>query len=147
MNSQAEDGDFAPGARAFVRALWETELRVNPLPASTASTRTRFLGAQLWLPSTLPPGVNAELGQLQLAATAHAAAHLCFSGARFQPRGLKPIQVALISLLEDARVERLACREYPGLFRLWAPFFQPAAPRARTSAALLARLAYSVAIK
>jgi hypothetical protein len=144
MNPRAEDGDFAAGARAFVRALWGLELRITPLPASTATTRTRFLGAQLWLPSTLPPGVNAELGVFQLAAAAHAAAHLRFSGARFLPRGLKPIQVALISLLEDARVERLACREYPGLFRLWAPFFEPAAPSARTSAGLLARLAHGL---
>jgi len=145
MNSALKDGEFAPGARAFVRALWGIGMRISPLPANAASaanTRARFLGSQLWLPSTLPPGVSAD--GVQLAAAAHAAAHLRFSGARFLPRGLKPVQVALISLFEDARVERLACQEYPGLFRLWAPFFELQAPGTRTSDALLARLAFSL---
>ena len=40
----------------------------------------------------------------------------------FPLRQLKPIQVALVSLIEDARVEQLALREMPGLRRLWLPF-------------------------
>ena len=53
---------------------------------------------------------------------AHIGAHYRYSGGRFPVRGLKPMQVALVSLIEDARVEQLAMRELPGLFRLWTPF-------------------------
>ena len=55
------------------------------------------------------------------AAAAHAAAHRVYSPAGFDGRGLAPIARALVGLLEDARVELLACRELPGLWRLWAP--------------------------
>jgi len=144
MNSAEHEVEFATGARAFARALWGLNLHISPLPASTPSTRARFLGSHLWLHSTLPPSESADLGDVQLAAAAHVAAHLRFSGAPFLPRGLKSIQVAIISLLEDARVERLACQSYPGLSRLWTPFFQSPPPRARTSASLLARLAHSL---
>jgi len=32
------------------------------------------------------------------------------------------MQVALVSLIEDARVEQLAIRQFPGLRRLWKTF-------------------------
>ncbi len=33
---------------------------------------------------------------------------------------MAPITQALLGLLEDARIEALACRELPGLRRLWS---------------------------
>ena len=54
--------------------------------------------------------------------------------------GLKPLQVALIGLMEDARVEILAMARFPGLRRLWAPF-HVARPEGGTAVALLARTA------
>ena len=59
---------------------------------------------------------------LYRAADAHAAAHLTYSTQRFPVRSLKPVQVALVSLIEDARVEELALRDMPGLRKLWQPF-------------------------
>ncbi|RYY59218.1 MAG: hypothetical protein EOO24_60870 [Comamonadaceae bacterium] len=44
-----------------------------------------------------------------------------FSRRVFVREGTAPITQALLGLLEDARVEALACRELPGLRRLWAP--------------------------
>lgn len=55
----------------------------------------------------------------QLAAAAHAAAHLVYSPCTFDGTGLGPIARTLMGLLEDARVETLAIREFPGLARLW----------------------------
>jgi hypothetical protein len=55
------------------------------------------------------------------AAAAHAAAHLVYSPVRFEAAGVVPIGRALWGLLEDARVEALAARELPGLWRLWRP--------------------------
>ncbi len=53
------------------------------------------------------------------AAAAHAAAHVMHS--RFDPdaESLSPLDRALIGLIEDARVEALAVRTFPGLQALW----------------------------
>ena len=63
---------------------------------------------------------------------------------RFDLRSLKPLQVAIISLIEDARVEQLAMRELPGLFRLWAPFHVAEVDGSPSVLPLLARLSRSL---
>src|SRR5690606_22166898 len=72
---------------------------------------------------------------------AHLAAHMLFTPYRFEPGTLKPVQIALVSLVEDARVEWLAMQRLPGLRRLWAPFHDVRPDGARTMPAMLARLA------
>ena len=73
-------------------------------------------------PSAEPSaGHAAPVSQLAWAATAHAAAHLQH-GQAAQPRdGLKPVQIALLGVLEDARVEHAMLRDCPGLRALWIP--------------------------
>ena len=134
----------AGGLSTFARALWGLELRVSGLPAAANAftpRRPRFLASELWLPTSPLVGVPGSFANYSLAALAHVAAHRRFGGARFLVKTLKPIQIAIISLLEDARVERLAALAYPGLSRLWAPFHQVRPSGAKTSGALLARLA------
>jgi uncharacterized protein YegL len=77
---------------------------------------------------------------LYRAALAHIGAHLRFGQARFPVGGLKPMQVALVSLIEDARVEQLALQLYPGLLRLWLPFHVALPAGLVTGPALFARL-------
>ena len=71
--------------------------------------------------------------ELYRAALAHILAHFRFTPEKFPLRSLKPVQVALNSPIEDARVEQLALALYPGLSRLWQPFHprRPPAPRPR----------------
>lgn len=57
---------------------------------------------------------------LYRAATTHAAAHLVYTRNAMSAEGLNPLQMALIGLVEDARVEALAIREFPGLQATWA---------------------------
>src|SRR5205807_10200077 len=64
-----------------------------------------------------------------------------FTRTKFPIGSLKPIQVALVSLIEDARVEQLVMRTYPGLRRLWLPFHVAGPQGAVTAPALMARLA------
>lgn len=78
------------------------------------------------------------------AAAAHAAAHLAFSPPAFDGRGLPPVTRALLGLLEDARVEQLACRELPGLCRLWAPLHTAQPADGDGFEALMLRLARSL---
>src|SRR5262249_17359132 len=54
---------------------------------------------------------------------------------------LKPLQIALISLIEDARVEALALRDLPGLRHLWLPFHTATPSLQATAASLMVRLA------
>lgn len=94
-------------------------------------------GGVLHLPAT--PASAAS--PLQRAAAAHAAAHLVFSPPVFDGAAPGPIVRALVGLLEDARVEALACRALPGLRRLWAPLHTATPADGAGVEALLARLA------
>ncbi len=79
------------------------------------------------------------------AAAAHAAAHLVYSPVRFDGTGLAPIARALLGLLEDARVEALACRELPGLKRLWRPLHLATPHDGTDFESLMRRLARALA--
>ncbi len=65
---------------------------------------------------------GASRGNIYRAAVAHALAHLQYSPSH-QPAGKKkPLLLAVLSLIEDARVERLALQRYPGWHALWSCF-------------------------
>jgi uncharacterized protein YegL len=80
--------------------------------------------------------------RLYEASVAHALAHLRYSR-RASPIGKRgPLRVAVASLIEDARVERLLMREYPGLRGLWSTFHSASWEHGGlTFASLAARLA------
>ncbi|GAB2817407.1 hypothetical protein GCM10027276_18280 [Comamonas piscis] len=63
---------------------------------------------------------EAERAHRHAAMVAHAAAHLLHSPARQPSQALKPMGMVLVSAIEDARVERLLLRDYPGI----RPWFQ-----------------------
>ena len=64
---------------------------------------------------------GADRWALCRAAVAHAAAHRLYSRAA-QPTGaLKPLALAVVSAIEDARVERLLCAAFPGARRWFRP--------------------------
>lgn len=63
-----------------------------------------------------------ERDVLYRAAVAHAAAHLRHSPLGRLAGNRPPPLLALMGLLEDARVERLMARDFPGLTRLWGSF-------------------------
>ena len=74
----------------------------------------------LHVPDAYPAADRASGSETYLAALAHALAHLRHSPVR-QPVGrLKPMAIVVVSLVEDARVEMLLIREYPGLQQLWS---------------------------
>jgi hypothetical protein len=131
--------------RLFGRALWgfAPSLRgIDPVPGQPPPRRVSLAGRLIRMPHSWPGIPAAQAPRLYRAALAHATAHLAFGGPRFAVGQLKPLQLALIGLVEDARVEGLAMRRYPGLRRLWAPFHVAQASSASATApALMARLA------
>jgi len=99
---------------------------------SLAAHRLRSLNAMplrpvisqgtLLLPDHYLASDGAKLGNIYRAALAHALAHLRYSPSH-QPAGKKkPLLIAVLSLIEDARAERLAIQHFPGLRSLWGCF-------------------------
>lgn len=127
------DGDFnALGLLA--RGLSGIDLEVQAL-AGRPATRAVLAGRRL----LLPDGV--ESGQTRRAMVAHAVAHLRHSTAGRSARTLKPMSVAVVSAIEDARVERLLCRDFPGLHHWFTESLAPAPdPLDLRFAALIARM-------
>lgn len=107
--------------QATARLLWDV---APPLHAEDTAESVRLSRHGVTLPLRLDAAADPGERKDCRAAIAHAGAHLVHSTQRFDPQGMKPITMALIGLLEDARVEWLACRELPGLRRLWAPFHE-----------------------
>ena len=94
-------------------------LRVQSLSAGAHAPRPVLTDAHLLLPAAM---LGDDASQGARAAVAHAAAHLRYSTAHQATAGLRPMTVAIVSALEDVRVERLAMAEMPGLRRWWGPF-------------------------
>jgi len=58
--------------------------------------------------------------EIYRAAATHAAAHIIYSKQHFSDHLVNDWQRAVIATIEDARVEALSIREFPGLKQLWA---------------------------
>ncbi len=76
-------------------------------------------------PLTPPPGGEGDrVSGLELyrATAAHCAAHVVETQQPISAEALNPMQMAVISVIEDARVEALSIRRFPGLRQLWSKF-------------------------
>jgi len=134
------------GLKSFYTALWRRTpvLReAGPNGPNGPVRRTSFSGGVIQMPSAYS-GFRGTEKQLYRAAVAHVGAHKTYGGALFQLGQLKPLQVAVVSLLEDARVETLAVRDMPGLERLWRPFHTARHDGLATAQNLFAGLAWAL---
>lgn len=108
-------------------------------PVRAALTRTSII---------LPPStLDSDARGLANATLAHAFGHLRYSASDRPVEKRKPLLVAMLSLIEDARVERLMMRDYPGLRALWGRFHRASAVRyaeGLSFAALAARLGWAL---
>jgi hypothetical protein len=114
---------------------------IEPVKGQPPARRVNLAGGVVRVPQVFR-GVPDETAPLLFrAAVAHASAHLALNPVRFAVGSLKPLQITLIGLIEDARIEALAMRRFPGLRRLWAPFHVAQPGGVVTAPALLARVA------
>ncbi|WP_052833135.1 VWA domain-containing protein [Bradyrhizobium sp. LTSP885] len=128
---------------ATMLALWNKKVRFRKLAIAPTPVprRTSLAAGLIGLPATFPGFEGEQADAIYLAAAAHAGAHLAHSVVRFPVGRLKALQLALVSLVEDARVEALALRDMPGLRRLWLPFHTVTPSVQATAAGLMMRLA------
>ncbi|WP_029355987.1 VWA domain-containing protein [Bosea sp. 117] len=140
--------ELEQGLKRFLTALWagsahfQPNLQPLPTPAGNeVSRRTNIAGPVIRLPDIFA-GVNGDAARsLFRAAAAHAAAHLALGAPRFAIGKVKPVQMACIGLIEDARIETRAMRRFPGLRRLWAPYHVAEPVPEPLASLLLARVA------
>lgn len=115
--------DASPWIGLLLSGFAGRGLRVQAFTAGDHLTRPVLTDDHLLMPVAMLEEGAAAIAR---AAVAHVAAHLQYSTPHQPTAGLRPMTVAVISALEDARVERLAMAELPGLRRWWAPFHRDA---------------------
>ncbi len=130
--------------KAFVTSLWGRPPLLRSFPGDTGHTpqrRVGIAGPLIRMPE-IYRGVQGDAAySLYRAAAAHAQAHLVFGGARFPVGALKALQIALVTLIEDARIESLAMRQLPGLRKQWSPYHIAVPAGVAAAPTLIARLA------
>lgn len=118
----------------------------DPAPLNAPPGRPVLTPGALLVPDNYTALDADDRSLLYRAVVAHALAHLRYSQPRRTAAGLKPMTVAVMSLVEDARVERLLMHDYPGLRKLFLHFLRRGAGApALTFSSLAARLSRALA--
>jgi nitric oxide reductase NorD protein len=128
----------------YLRALWGRDFFLRPTSGDfeTREGYKPFIeGYLLHLPDAYDDFDGISGVELYRAAAAHCAAHLVETRTPISAESLNPLQMAVIAVIEDARVEALAIRRFPGLRQLWAKFHTIPASQAATIGDYLNRLA------
>lgn len=109
----------------YLRALWGRDFFLRPTSGDYESREgyKPFIEHRvIHLPDAYDDYAGIPGALLYRAAAAHAAAHLAYTERPIEAEALTPVQMALVGVFEDARIERLAVREFPGLGPLWVSF-------------------------
>jgi hypothetical protein len=133
----------------YLRALWARDFFMRPTSGdfeSRAGYRPYIEDYLLHLPDAFddfaPQGHAPVSGQeLYRATAAHCAAHVVETKTPISAEALNPLQMAVISVIEDARVETLSIRRFPGLKPLWSQFHVATPARTASVGDYLNRLA------
>ncbi len=132
----------------YLRALWARDFFMRPTSGDFESRegyRPYVEGYFIHLPDAYDDyTVGAEkISGLEMyrAAAAHSAAHIVYTRTPISAEALNPWQMAVISVIEDARVESLAIKQFPGLKKIWVRFHEITAERGHTAGDYLNRLA------
>ena len=110
-----------PALALLLHGLCGREIKVQPLHEKAVEglpLRPVLTTTHLLLPDDYTALDSPDHYRLYRAAIAHAVAHLRYSTAGLPTLTLKPMGIAVVSAIEDARVERLLVRDYPGV-RSW----------------------------
>jgi nitric oxide reductase NorD protein len=133
----------------YLRALWARDFFMRPTSGDFESRegyRPYIEDYFMYLPDAFDDFAgNVEGGvpglEIYRATAAHCAAHLVYTREPISAEALNPLQMAVISVIEDARVETLAIRAFPGLKQLWAKLHTAQADQDNTVGDFLNRLA------
>jgi len=133
----------------YLRALWARDFFMRPTSGDFEARegyRPYIEDYLLHLPDAFDDfvveGQDPVSGlELYRATAAHCAAHIVETRQPISAEALNPLQMAVISVIEDARVETLAIRRLPGLKQLWCKLHTATPALNRTLGDFLNRLA------
>ncbi len=133
----------------YLRALWARDFFMRPTSGDFEARegyRPYIEDYLLYLPDAfddLAIDGQAPVSGLELyrAAAAHCAAHVVETRQPISAESLNPLQMAVISVIEDARVETLTIRRFPGLRQLWSRLHHATADQDQSVGDYLNRLA------
>ncbi|MDP2786140.1 MAG: nitric oxide reductase activation protein NorD [Sulfurimicrobium sp.] len=108
--------------------------RSAPLPRGEGSGEGKA-------PESPPVEIHVSGLEMYRAAAAHSAAHIVHTRDPISAEALNPFQMAVISVIEDARVETLSVRKFPGLKHLWAQLHTIESDQGKSAGDYLNRLA------
>lgn len=111
--------DFHRPVNFFLRAFWARDFFIRPAAADFEDFKPYFQNMALHLPDALNDLGDVTGAELYRAMAAHLASHLCYSKAAISMEQLSPQQMFFIEIIEDARVEYNAIKNFPGLRNLW----------------------------
>ncbi len=113
----------------YLRALWARAFFMRPTAddfETRQGSRPYIEDYLVHLPDAFDRYDGIDGIDVYRAAAAHAAAHIVYTDATMVGDELSPAQRLMVEIFEDARVEFLAYRQFPGLRRLWLRFFEHA---------------------
>ncbi|MDH4134835.1 MAG: VWA domain-containing protein, partial [Gammaproteobacteria bacterium] len=134
----------------YLRAFWGRDFFMRPTSGDfeTREGYKPYIETRvIHMPDAFDDFAGLPGKDLYRATAAHAAAHLVYTTKPMSMEQLNPAQMFIIGLFEDARVEGLAIREFPGMRQMWSAFHAkvrevscPTSPMV----SLLERLAYAL---
>lgn len=107
----------------YLRALWARDFFMKPTSGDfeTREGYKPFIENYfIHLPDAYDNHGEVSAAEVYRAAAAHAAAHLVETTQPISAESLSPLQMAVISVIEDARVEASSIRRFPGLRQTWS---------------------------
>ena len=128
----------------YLRALWARDFFMRPTSGDFESRegyKPFIEDYLLHLPDAYDDHGGMPGLELYRAAAAHCAAHVVETRTPISAEALNPYQMAVISVIEDARVEALSMHRFPGLKQLWAQLHTATPAMATTVGDYLNRLA------
>ena len=128
-SSEGKASDYFPALTYYLTGLSGRKFTLQARHQATlhgSPARPVIAPGALLLPDCYTMLDGQDRSKLYRAAVAHIVAHLKYSPPA-QPVGtLKPLGIAVVATIEDARVERLLVRDYPGLRNLFLSFLRDA---------------------
>lgn len=128
----------------YLRALWARDFFMRPT-SGDFETREGYKpyieDYLLHLPDAMDDHEGMSGLELYRATAAHCAAHVVETRQPISAESLNPMQMAVIGVIEDARVEALSIRRFPGLKQLWSKLHTATPELNKTAGDYLNRLA------
>ncbi len=109
----------------YLRAFWGRDFFMRPTSGDYESREgyKPFIETRvIHMPDAFDDFAGLPGKDLYRATAAHAAAHLVYTKKPLSMEQLNPAQMFVIGLFEDARIEALAVREFPGMKQMWSAF-------------------------